>query len=51
MKNNMIVYEAEFKEVAPKLQVAVVDAENIGDHIFAQIDWEIDSIMREIGAR
>ena len=51
MKNNMVVYEAEFKEVAPKLKIVDVYVDRRADNIFAEMDWEIDSIMREIGGR
>lgn len=48
---NVIIFEAEYTEVAPKLEVKHVDAAQLDESIFAQMDWEIDSIMREIGAR
>ena len=53
MKNHVFVWEAEFKEIdaAPELQLKHVDASSFDDTVFAQMDWEIDSIMREIGAR
>lgn len=47
---NVIIF-AEYTEVAPKLEVKHVDASQFDESIFAQQDWEIDSIMREIGAR
>ena len=49
--NDVIIFEAEYTEVAPKLEVKHVDAAQLDESIFAQMDWEIDSIMREIGAR
>lgn len=51
MKNKIIIWDAEFIEVAPELKVEKVRAKQISDDIFAQMDWEIDSVMREIGAR
>ena len=48
---NVIIFEAEYTEVAPKLEVKHVDAAQLDESIFAQMDWDIDSIMREIGAR
>lgn len=51
MKNKVIIWDAEFVEVAPKLRVEAVDADSFDDGVFAQMDWEIDSVMREIGAR
>lgn len=46
-----IVIAAEYTEVSPKLDIKNVDASQFDESIFAQQDWEIDSIMREIGAR
>ena len=51
MKNKVIIWDAEFIEIVPELRVETVCAKQIGDDPFAQMDWEIDSIMREIGAR
>ena len=48
---DVIIFEAEYTEVAPKLDIKNVDASQFDESIFAQTDWEIDSIMREIGAR
>ena len=48
---NVIIFEAEYTEVAPKLEVEHVDAAQLDESIFSQMDREIDSIMREIGAR
>ncbi len=46
-----IVIAAEYREVSPHLGIENVDASQFVGDIFAQMDWEIDSIMREIGAR
>jgi hypothetical protein len=48
---DVIIFEAEYREVAPKLEIENVDAAQLDESIFAKTDWEIDSIMREIGAR
>ena len=48
---DVIIFEAEYTEVAPKLDIKNVDASQFDESIFAQMDWEIDSIMREISAR
>lgn len=51
MFKKIVVWEAEYVEVAPELRIETVDAQSFDDDLFAQTDWEIDSIMREIGAR
>ena len=51
MKNKVIIWDAEFKETAPKLKIMDVYVDRSSDNIFAEMDLEQDSIMREIGAR
>lgn len=63
MKDALVVkavVKAEFKEIEAVaeetqgktgIEIAIADADNIHDGLFAEQDWEIDSIMREIGAR
>jgi hypothetical protein len=51
MKNHVFVWEAEFKEIDPAPELKHVDASSFDETVFAQMDWEIDSIMREIDAR
>ena len=51
VEKNVVIYDAEYTVVAPQLQVKAVNTSDISEHCFAQLDREIDSIMREIGAR
>ena len=51
MEKNVVIYDAEYTVVAPQLQVKAVNTSDISERCFVQLDWEVDSIMREIGAR